>query len=248
MTETGGPPRWTRWIQTASIVGFLCLPLGALGTRFGVWPYTVGLGVFGLGVLVIAATGLIGLIGVVALRRGRRDSGALQTGPFLTIVTGFLLFPHISAATSSPAIHQITTDTQNPPPFAAILQLRGVDSNPLGLSADVIEAQREAYPWLVTFFAPITADAAYSTAQLVVEDMAFEIVNEDRFNRTIEATATTFWFGFKDDIAIRIKPASGGALVDYRSVSRVGQGDLGTNADRAAEFFRRYQIEMEHAR
>ncbi|MCY4344125.1 MAG: DUF1499 domain-containing protein, partial [Gammaproteobacteria bacterium] len=55
----------------------------------------------------------------------------------------------------------------------------------------------------------------------------------------IEATATTFWFGFKDDVAIRVQPHAEGALVDVRSVSRVGIGDLGANADRIGEILRR---------
>jgi uncharacterized protein (DUF1499 family) len=43
---------------------------------------------------------------------------------------------------------------------------------------------------------------------------------------------TTFWFSFKDDVLIRLRPADGGSRVDVRSLSRVGGGDVGTNAKR----------------
>jgi uncharacterized protein (DUF1499 family) len=50
----------------------------------------------------------------------------------------------------------------------------------------------------------------------------------------VEATDTTFWFGFKDDVVVRVRAAEngGGSIVDVRSVSRVGQSDLGLNAKR----------------
>ena len=55
----------------------------------------------------------------------------------------------------------------------------------------------------------------------------------------IEATDTTRFFGFKDDIVVRIRPVNGGARVDVRSKSRVGLGDAGTNAKRVREFLER---------
>ena len=48
----------------------------------------------------------------------------------------------------------------------------------------------------------------------------------------IEATDTTFWFGFKDDVVVRVQPADNGSRIDVRSESRVGKSDVGTNARR----------------
>jgi uncharacterized protein (DUF1499 family) len=68
----------------------------------------------------------------------------------------------------------------------------------------------------------------------------WEIVASDAPAGRIEATATTMWFGFKDDIVVRVRPeAGGGSRVDVRSVSRVGQSDVGANAKRIREFIRR---------
>ena len=62
--------------------------------------------------------------------------------------------------------------------------------------------------------------------------MGWELVDEEAAAGRIEATATTFWFGFEDDVVVRIRPADGGSRVDVRSVSRVGRGDVGANARR----------------
>ena len=66
--------------------------------------------------------------------------------------------------------------------------------------------------------------------------MGWEIVASDPDTGRIEATDTTFWFGYKDDIIIRVTPEQDGATVDIRSVSRVGIGDLGANAERIETF------------
>lgn len=59
---------------------------------------------------------------------------------------------------------------------------------------------------------------------------------EDVEQTMLEATATTGWFGFKDDIAVRIRAVEGATRVDMRSISRVGLSDLGANARRVSSF------------
>ena len=66
--------------------------------------------------------------------------------------------------------------------------------------------------------------------------MGWQVVDANELEGRIEATATTFWFGFKDDVVIRIVPAPEGSRVDVRSVSRVGLSDVGTNAKRIRDF------------
>ena len=62
--------------------------------------------------------------------------------------------------------------------------------------------------------------------------MGIEIINVDSDNLRIEAIATSFWFGFKDDVLIQIRDYESTSLVEIRSVSRVGLSDLGKNASR----------------
>jgi uncharacterized protein (DUF1499 family) len=75
----------------------------------------------------------------------------------------------------------------------------------------------------------------------VARQTGWKIVDENQAEGRIEATATTRWFGFKDDIVIRIAPSAGnGSRVDIRSVSRVGRSDLGTNARRIRAFLEKF--------
>ena len=66
--------------------------------------------------------------------------------------------------------------------------------------------------------------------------MGWEIVESDPERGRIEATDTTPWFGFQDDIVVRVRPEGVGSRVDVRSVSRVGRSDGGTNARRIEDY------------
>jgi uncharacterized protein (DUF1499 family) len=71
--------------------------------------------------------------------------------------------------------------------------------------------------------------------------MGWEIVAADPATGRIEATATTLWFGFKDDIVVRVSASEQGSRIDVRSVSRVGRSDIGTNAKRIREYLAKLQ-------
>ncbi len=89
---------------------------------------------------------------------------------------------------------------------------------------------------------PLPPDDAFARAVTVARDMGWHIYARAPEDGRIEAVDTTFWFGFKDDIAIRITPRDGGgSRLDLRSVSRVGTGDLGTNARRIQRFQDRFR-------
>ena len=96
--------------------------------------------------------------------------------------------------------------------------------------------QTEAYPWVKPLVSELQPQAAFQRAQQVVADMGLEIVAADAARRVVEATHTSFWFGFKDDMVVRIRPAGDGSVIDVRSVSRVGQSDIGANARRIGAF------------
>ena len=70
-------------------------------------------------------------------------------------------------------------------------------------------------------------------------ELGWEIVAAEPDRGRIEATATTFWFRFKDDVVIRLTPRGYGTYVDVRSKSRIGGGDMGANANRIRRFLQR---------
>ncbi len=74
--------------------------------------------------------------------------------------------------------------------------------------------------------------------------MGWEMVESSKTDGRIEATATTTWFGFKDDVVIRIRPTEDGSELDIRSKSRVGRSDVGKNAERIREFMSELEAQL----
>lgn len=58
---------------------------------------------------------------------------------------------------------------------------------------------------------------------------------------TIEAIARTRFYGFRDDVLIRLTPIQNETRVDMRSASRVGEFDFGANARRIVDFLTEFR-------
>lgn len=139
-------------------------------------------------------------------------------------------------ARAAPPIHDISTDLENPPTFEAILALRADGPNDLERTSEVTELQRHGYPDLAPVTLPIPLDQAFDRALAVAQERGWQIVTADKSSGRIEATDTTRWFGFKDDVVVRLTPWGAGTRVDMRSVSRIGRSDIGTNARRIRQY------------
>jgi uncharacterized protein (DUF1499 family) len=138
---------------------------------------------------------------------------------------------------SLPFIHDISTDTVNPPAFVSILPLRADAANPPEYLGEAVAVeQRKGYPDIKPLALPMSADDAFARALEVATEMGWEIVAAEAPAGRIEATDTTFWFGFKDDVVIRIADDAAGTRLDMRSKSRVGRSDVGANAARIKRF------------
>ena len=131
-------------------------------------------------------------------------------------------------------IHDITTDPDNPPAFAAVVAARTADGgNPVAYEgAKVAEQQRQAYPDIAPLSLALPRDAAFNRALDAAQRMGWAIVAADDTAGRIEASDRSRWFGFTNDIVIRITPEGSGSRVDIRSSSRLGRSDFGVNAAR----------------
>lgn len=143
-----------------------------------------------------------------------------------------------------PPIHDISTNRSNPPEFVAVVPLRADAPNTLVYGGSnnmtpqqLIQLTDEAYPDLVTRRYSESADAVFQKALEAVDTLGWELVAQDASAGRIEATDTTFWFRFKDDVVIKIEQQGSDTSVDARSVSRVGTGDVGANAIRLRKLF-----------
>ena len=219
------------------IAGAAAVTAGPLGHRAGLLPLGAASGLLLLGVLlalwVLAA-------GVLALVRGGMAQLDLRTAAALAVAAGASVVPLVTIAISigAPPIHDITTDTEDPPRFDAVVALRGGAANPLEYGGrELAAAQRAAYPDIQPLMLARPARDVMELAAGVAEDLGWRIVAVNADGGLLEATDTTFWFGFKDDVAVRVRPSGdGGTRVDVRSISRVGVGDLGANAARIRKF------------
>ncbi len=210
-----------------------------LGTRYGVWNFRVGLSVLKYAAYGGAAAAVMSLIGfLVTVRMAAKRSFIL---PLLGLVIGVLLIVvpwyWMRLAKSLPPIHDITTDSENPPKLVAVLPLRNSASNPPDYGGPVIaEQQHRAYPDIGPLILVVPPGEAFEKALSVARKMGWEIVAADKAAGRIEAVATTFWFGFRDDVIIRVEGSGTGSRIDIRSVSRVGVSDIGTNSERIRKF------------
>lgn len=225
-----------------AMVCALAASLAGLGSRWGWWHFRVG-----FQILIWAAYGgltasVVSLAGVVMVLRSDWRLGLLPgcVGLVLGLVVAGVPLQLKQAAQRVPPIHDITTDTQNPPAFKAVLPLRKDATNPADYGGrDIAAQQQTAYPDLRPLVLSVPPEVAFGKALASVREMGWEIVEANPAEGRIEATDTTFWFGFKDDIIVRVERTPQGSRIDVRSVSRVGKSDIGTNARRIRTYLER---------
>lgn len=208
--------------------------------RFGVAELPMAFGMMTYGVYAaMGAAGLAALWLVFAVI-GRSAAGLGATIIALALAAGAAYFPLSmrDAASKVPAIHDITTDTTNPPVFVALAEARAAAPNGAEYKADENAAkQQEAYPDIEPLIAPDVAPAdMFARAEATARAMGWEIAAAEAAEGRIEATDTTAWWGFKDDIVIRVAAEGTGSRLDIRSMSRVGKSDIGKNAERIRAF------------
>lgn len=215
--------------------------LAGPGTRVGWWPFPTGFQILRWGAYTGIAGAAVSFAAGVAARPGpgRRSTRIAVAGLLVGLSAVGVPWGYGRIARSVPAIHDITTDTENPPAFAALLALRRDAPNGAAYGGpEVAEKQRAAYPDIRPVLLPVPPGRAFDRALAAAQRMGWTIAAAERGDGRIEATATTFWFGFKDDVVVRVASEGSGSRVDVRSVSRVGKSDLGTNARRIRKYLR----------
>jgi len=213
--------------------------ISGLGHRWEWWTFRQGFTLLRVAAWSGLGGAAVALVGGVLARVKADRLGIVLAAVGLVLGLAVFSWPwHLArTAKSVPAIHDITTDTANPPVFSAIVPLRAGAANPLDYGGEEIaRQQRQAYPDIRSLLLPVAADQAFRRAQEVVRRLGWSAVTEDRQAGRIEAFDRTFWYGFIDDVVIRIATVGSGSLVDVRSVSRVGRSDIGTNARRIRRF------------
>ncbi|MBI3594545.1 MAG: DUF1499 domain-containing protein [Nitrospirae bacterium] len=205
------------------------------GSRMGWWHFKTGFLILKYGFYGAVVSFVLAMIGIYKTPKMAFSKDLIKSGPILMILLVLIVIPlkWVWKASHVPRIHDITTDLENPPPFKAILPLRAGAPNSASYGGESLASlQTQGYPDIKPLFLSLPPDQAFEKVLEQAEKTRWKIVAYNAEEKRIEATDTTFWFGFKDDIVIRVTPSNGGSRVDFRSLSRVGLSDVGTNAER----------------
>ena len=222
-----------------SLVAAALLLLAGPGTRLELWEFRTGFALMRWAVFVgLTAAALAALMLVLPhMRRGA--VAPLLLALVIGLAAASVPWMGMRQARAVPPIHDITTDTARPPAFVAILPLRADAPNPPAYGgAALAQAQIAAYPDLRPHRMDAAPAQAFDRALQAAREIGWDVVAADAAAGRIEATDTTFWFGFKDDVVVRVEADGSGSRIDVRSVSRVGASDVGTNAKRIRAYLR----------
>lgn len=222
-----------------AVLAALAAAAAGLGYRFGLWPLGTGFGMLRYAAYGGIAALALALLGIVLARPGGSRRGLYRAivGLLIGATVFGVLWNNLRIARQSPPIHDITTDLEDPPAFVAVLPLRGEGSHATAYGGAAIAAQQQAaFPEMGPVDVALPPGQLYERALATAEGMGWQIVAAEPSEGRIEATDTTLWFGFKDDVVIRIRAQGSGARLDIRSLSRIGGGDAGTNAARIEAF------------
>jgi len=219
------------------VLALVVLAVGPLGWRLGWWHYRFAFA----WLMPWAAYGALAgaVVSIVALafgwsHLGGRGIAFAAAGVVVGALVVYMPWQYNRLRGVVPPIHDITTDTDNPPAFVAALKLRPTGSNTVAYEGPALAGkQRAAYPDIAPVKMGVAPAEAFKRALATATAMpGWTVVESDPANGRIEANETSRWFRFTDDVVIRVGADGGGSRIDVRSVSRVGRSDFGVNAGR----------------
>ena len=213
--------------------------LGLSGSYIGLVPGHIGFRIYAGGLLLGLIGLLVGLAGLWHTRasNARRGRGRAMSGVGIGLVLVGVVVVNLGSLNNVPPINDITTNPDDPPTFTRAGQLEANRHRDLGYPGESFASQQHtAYPDLEPIRLNAPQETVFRKAEAAATALGWEITHRDAKLGVIEATDTSEIFKFVDDVVIRIRSASGRSVVDVRSKSRVGLGDLGANAARIRAF------------
>jgi uncharacterized protein (DUF1499 family)/uncharacterized membrane protein YvlD (DUF360 family) len=231
--------RLARLAFIAACVSALIVAVSGPLHRFLGVDVDIVISLFRYGFYVAAGAIALALATIVPTRPGDRRRGFVAA--FLALAIGavaawapLMLFLQ---AMDAPRINDVSTDTADPPPLVTTLQMRSDAVTPAAYPGKVVaDQQHQAYPDIASIVLSVPPAEAFRKVDAVATAMGWDVVARAPVDGRIEAIDTSQWFGFHDDIVVRIRPAGTGSRIDIRSKSRVGRADLGANANRIRTF------------
>ncbi|MES2699205.1 MAG: DUF1499 domain-containing protein [Pseudomonadota bacterium] len=233
--------RWPGWLNNFVLGGGVLAIVVGLGSltlaRYDIIDKLAGFIGFMSMMMPAAAVAVAGVIALIVARIKKVPSGKAAVGLVLALgLIGAMYFAVIRPAGAAPALHDITTNVDNPPQFAT-LSLREDNLIPFASLEEWRAAHRQGYPDIAPILIDKNPSEVLADARALAESKGWTIANVDAQGLQLEATAYAGYLRFRDDVIVKVTPVvDGSSRVDMRSVSRVGLSDLGYNAARIREF------------
>jgi uncharacterized protein (DUF1499 family) len=225
-----------------AVTAALLLLVAGPGTRLDLWSFGTGFLLMRWALFVGLGAAAVALVLLIIPRTRRGQAATLAVALVIALATAWVPWSNYRTVQSLPFIHDISTDLEQPPEFVDVVPLRADAPNPVAYPGEETAAQQRAgYPDIRPLELDLAPEPAFERALATARAQGWEIVAAMPAEGRIEATATTFWFGFKDDVVIRVAPAGNGSRLDIRSKSRVGRSDVGANAARIRAFTRDFE-------
>jgi hypothetical protein len=237
MEQAQAKSKLITWGGYLALTFLLALPLSVIVVRSGAWQQGLSLYALSCAGATLILLMFIILFLLPGFKPSRPDIAKRGT---LALPGALLLLAVVSGRGDYPPIHDISTDTQDPPQFSAAVEVRGESANPLSIKSETIAAQVQHYPEVETLRNSDSLEINFERAVVAAESLGWEIYHSDSEEGIIEAVQTTAIMGFKDDIVIRLRSDGPRTAIDLRSVSRVGVGDMGANDKRIVAFTQQF--------
>ena len=221
------------------LVGIAAIRFNLVDGQYGVdeiltqWPFRLA--------MVGVVTGLIGLFAALFSGFGRVWRRAVLGLAIPVLIIAGLIAVR-SHAEGQPPIHQAATDWVDPVMFSnSLIRLRGPAANPVATQAyvpadarlfanrTVADVNIETCPAARPIVLAVTPAQAFARTRAAIESLGWTPVSAAPAEGRVEATASSLLLGFRDDVAVRVRPDGEGARIDARSVSREGRSDQGRN-------------------
>ena len=239
--------RLSWWALALSLGGVVAALIGAIGSGQGLWPFMTGFLILRWAFYAAVAGGVLAIAAWFMARRAPGSLGIVNLVALaVAIAFAAYLLVQVRTARSVPPIHDVTTNLDSVPRFFRLsLREDNLDNVPAEGDPELMRMapverwralHREAYGDLATIQVPWSVDETVRRAEALARERGWEVASADA-RGIVEATDTSTFFRFKDDVVVRVTPnPTGGSHVDMRSVSRVGVSDVGVNAKRIRAF------------
>lgn len=234
------PIAWAiRLGAVTALAGVIVLFAGPIGYRLGLLSLPVAADrVFVWGANLAGAAALLSLLGLAFAVARRREARRGLGRALLAIAVGAVAFRaggRLPIGPTAPPLHDVTTDTQHPPEYVTVAQLRGGGAAPsIAYAGEALASrQRAAYPDIQPLQLTIARDEAFTRALAAIRALGWTLVAADGSTGRIEASAATRLFGTVDDVVVRVSASDGGSRVDVRSTSRESGGSSNATRVRA---------------